>query len=109
MHERVRRVETELLVLDGDDFRNRGRRQFAGDAGDRLAEHRNLHRQLAAGELLRGRHGLPAGAIELAVLLFRNDENHRTLASSRSRRTSSAAASADEPPIITVCFDFCGA
>ena len=73
VHERIRRVEAEQRVLDRDDFGHRGRRQLAGDAGDRLAEHRNLHRQAAAGQLLRGGHGLPARAIELAVLLFRND------------------------------------
>ncbi len=61
------------------------------------------------GHLLRGGDRFPAGAIELAVLLFGDDENHRTRASSRRRRTNSLAASAGEPPIITVCFDFCGA
>ncbi len=41
--------------------------------------------------------------------LFGDDENHQiTLASSRSTRTSSFAASAGEPPIMRVCFDFSG-
>ena len=97
-------------MLDGEHFRDRRRRQLRRPhRRHALPGHGNLDRHRAAGQLLRGGDRLPARAIELAVFLFRDDENHRTRASSRSRLTSSLAASAGEPPIITVCFDFCGA
>ena len=87
--------------------------ELARDAGRRSARRRrHAHRAGCAGdlrELLRAGDGFPAGAIELAVLLLGDDENHRTRASLASRLTSSFAASAGEPPIITVCFAFCGA
>ena len=84
------RHAVDILTGDHDRQRTRGR---AGDLG----------------KLLRPRDGLPARAIELAVLLFGNDQNHRTRASSRSRLINSFAASAGEPPIIVVCLAFCGA
>ena len=96
-------------MIDGDHFRDGSLCQFGSDASDVLAGHCDLDRHGATGELLRGGNGLEARPIELAVFLFSNDENHRTRASSRSRLTSSLAASAGEPVIITVCLDFCGA
>lgn len=108
LHEGVRCVARQRLVLHGDDLGHLRLGQFGRRGRHPLPQHRHFNGDALAGQLLGGRHGLPAGAIQLVVPLFRNDENHSTRASSRSRRTSSAAASAGEPPIITVCFAFCG-
>src|SRR5688572_26238017 len=96
-------------MIDRNHLGHGGGGQLAGRSRHPLPRDRDLHRHRAAGQLLRRRDGFPAGAIELAVFLFGDDENHRTLASSRSRLTSSFAASPGEPPIITVCLAFCGA
>ena len=113
LHERVRRVGAERVVFDGDHAAAPPRpRARSPDPATPLPEHRRSGWSGVTGlarQLLRGGDRLPARAIELAVLLFGDDENHRTRASSRSRLTSSLAASAGEPPIITVCFAFCGA
>ena len=109
LHEGIGRVMRQRRMIDRDHLRHRGLGELARHAGHILSGHCDLHRHRSARQLLRRRNGLPARAIELAVFLFRDHENHRTLASSRSRLTSSFAASAGEPPIITVCLDFCGA
>ena len=106
LHEGIGRVVAERGMIDGD--------HFAGSCASSAATAPTPWPATAIligidRQLLRRRDRLQAGAIELAVLLFRDDENHRTRASSRSRLTSSFAASAAEPPIITVCLAFCGA
>jgi hypothetical protein len=62
------------------------------------------------GQLLRAHDGFPGGAIELApTTAFCDDQDHAiTRASSRSRRTSSLAASAGEPEISCVFLPFSG-
>ena len=57
---------------------------------------------------LRGGDRLQRRAIELAVAVFGDDEDHSALASSRRRLTSSFAASAGVPESICVFLPFSG-
>ena len=107
------RVWLTCRVLDGDDLLDLGSRELRGDAADAGSRNQHRDRAVAAGhrrQLLRGDDGFPGRAIELPVtVLFGDDEDHAiTRASSRSRRTSSLAASAGEPPISWVFLPFSG-
>ena len=93
----------ERGMLAGEHLGDVGRRELLAPHRPPTAPSASTAIGMRAGQLLRGGNRLPARAIERAVALFGDDENHRTLASSRSRRTSSFAASAGEPPIICVC------
>src|SRR5262249_3512603 len=57
---------------------------------------------------LRGGDRLQRGAVHLALALFGHHENHSALASSRSRFTSSLAASAGVPGRSCVLLPFSG-
>ena len=107
--ERVRRIHRQRLSAHREHLFHAGLRQLGGHGGDVGPAHGNLDGGCSVGQLLRRGDGLPARAVELALFLFGNDQNHRTLASSRRRLTSSCAASAGDPPIMTVCLAFCGA
>ena len=89
MHERVRRVRPERRVLDGEHFGDRRPAPARSATPATPLPSTATLIGIAAGQLLRGGNRFPARAIELAVRLFGDDENHRTRASSRSRRTSS--------------------
>ena len=103
----VRRVRIECGVVDGHHFLHLRRPELGRHRIDVRAEHRNRDGRVA--QLLRGRDGFPRRAIELAASLLSNNENQMTRASSRSRRTSSLAASAGAPAIICVFLLFSGA
>ena len=93
---------------DRDDLGNVGRRDL-GRRACHVAAGDGHDDRLASREVLRGRDGFPRGAVEGAVPLLGDDEDHAiTLASSRSLRTSVEAASAADPVMISVCFVFCG-
>jgi hypothetical protein len=95
----------------------RGDRHDLGDVGRRDLGRRPCHvaagdgngDRLASREVLRSGDGFPRGAVERAIPLLGDDEDHAiTLASSRSLRTSVEAASTADPVMISVCLVFCG-
>src|SRR6185369_17188984 len=99
--EAVRRVRCERRMIGMQYFGDTAGGKFPGHGGGICAGDGDLDRQ-AAGHRLGGGHGFPRRPIQRAVAMLRDDENHRTLASSRSRFTRSRAASAGEPVIICV-------
>jgi hypothetical protein len=102
-------IRRELRADDRDDLRDGGRRQLRGDASDVGARHGDGDRLPGAGQQLGRRDGLPRRAVEPPLALFGDDEDHAiTLASSRSFRTSAAAASAADPFSISVCLVLTG-
>src|SRR5262249_8085425 len=103
-------VRLERGMLDGHDLFDLGGSEFAGDRRRARARNRNRDWRAAdASQLLGSGNGFPRGAVQLAVALFGNDEDHwTTRASSRSLRTSSFAASAGDPGMSCVFFAFSG-
>ena len=96
----------ERRMLHGEDFVHCRDGELLRHAVHVRSEDGDLDRP--AGLLRRG-DGLPAGAIEHALPLFRDDQNHQiTLASSRRRMTRTFAASTADPEIIWVCLPFSG-
>jgi hypothetical protein len=106
----IGRVGLEGRALDRDHLGDAGDRDLGSRGGCVRARAGQRDRdRLAAGELLHRRHRFPGGAIQLAAALFADDEDHAiTRASSRSRRTSSFAASAADPWISCVFLLFSG-
>ena len=96
--EAVRRVRLERRVLDDDRLRRR--RAAASSAADGVARRRRARRPLTGGppSLLRRGDRFPRRAIELAVALFGDDENHDSAPALRRAAcaTSSFAASAGD-------------
>ena len=104
-HEAVRGVVLQRRIVDDDDLRRRRPRRARRDGVHAGTEHGDLHRPARS---LRGGDRLERGAIERAVAMFGDDEDHSALASSRRRLTSSFAASAGAPGSICVFLPFSG-
>ena len=75
--EAVRRIGFERGAFEGDDLLHRGRGELRGRAAGARArhEHSDWSTDLQR-ELLRADDGFPCRAIELAVALFGDDQNH---------------------------------
>src|SRR5262249_45221809 len=108
--EAVGGVRFERRVLDRQDFGGlRGSGGGPHTRGVRARDEDGGRRSWSLGPPLRADDRLPRGAIEFAVALLGNDENHAmTRASSRSFRTSSFAASAGDPSMSWVFLPFSG-
>ena len=106
--EAVGRVGLEQIVTGGEHFVDlRGRQLLRGGARVRgAAEHEHLDRPPPA--CCAAAIGSQLARFSAAVALFGDDQDHMTRASSRSARTSAAAASWEDPSSIRVCLVFSG-